>query len=229
VAVREDFPNESVQTALVAGGAGGPVSELAVGRSGLGDGLIAFQQGVTGNAAIVAAEATAPPAELLMTAPKGWVKPHAAVVKWQVPLSADGPLTYRVVLDGHKLGVPAGATSLRIDPRRLFDGRHQVQLLVTDATGQSTLSSPSELLIDGTPPRVRVSRTGGGSSVLVRVSAPAGVVSSSAHISFGDGSTSAGRASARHRYAHAGVYVIVVRARDGVGNTVATSRRVRVR
>ena len=45
VAVREDFPDGAVQTALVSGGAGGEVAELAVGRSGLGDGLIAFRQG----------------------------------------------------------------------------------------------------------------------------------------------------------------------------------------
>ncbi len=53
--VREDFPGGAVQTALVSGGAGGEVGELAVGRSGLGDGLIAFRQGPLGNAAIVAA------------------------------------------------------------------------------------------------------------------------------------------------------------------------------
>ena len=45
VGVREDFANGAVQTALLSGGAGGPIGELAVGRSGLGDGLVAFQQG----------------------------------------------------------------------------------------------------------------------------------------------------------------------------------------
>ena len=61
VAVREDFPSGAVQTGLVSGGAGGSIGELAVGRSGLGDGLIAFEQGPLGNAAIVAAQVTAPP------------------------------------------------------------------------------------------------------------------------------------------------------------------------
>ena len=55
VAVREDFPDGAVQTALVSGGAGGEVGELSVGRSGLGDGIVAFRQGEFGNAAIVAA------------------------------------------------------------------------------------------------------------------------------------------------------------------------------
>ncbi len=79
VAVREDFPDGAVQTALVSGGAGGEVGELAVGRSGLGDGLVAFRQGPFGNAAIVAAQVTAPPAALIISAPKGWVKPSQAV------------------------------------------------------------------------------------------------------------------------------------------------------
>ena len=70
VAVREDFPSGAVQTALVSGGAGGPIGELAVGRSDLGDGLVAFQQGPIGNAAIVGAQVTAPPAPFVITVPR---------------------------------------------------------------------------------------------------------------------------------------------------------------
>jgi hypothetical protein len=228
VAVREDFPDESVQTALVAGGAGGPIDELAVGRSGLGDGLIAFQQGITGNAAIVAAQATAPPAELLLSAPKGWIKPSQATVSWPTPQSANGPLTYHIVLDGHQLEVPPGANSLRIDSRRLSNGTHEVQLLATDIDGQSTLSSPSELQVDGTPPNVTVSR-GGGSVAVVRVSALAGVESHAVQVNFGDGHSARGRALYRHRYAHPGVYQIVLRVRDKVGNAGVVRRLVKVR
>jgi hypothetical protein len=229
VAVREDFPDESVQTALVAGGAGGPIDELAVGRSGLGDGLIAFQQGITGNAAIVAAQATAPPAELLLTSPKGWIKPSQALVSWPTPQSANGPLTYHVVLDGHLLEVPPGADSLRIDRRRLSDGTHEVQLLATDIDGQSTLSSPSELQIDGTPPNVRVSLSGGGSVAVVHVSALAGVDSHAIRVSFGDGHSAHGRSVYRHRYAHAGVYQIVLRVRDKIGNAGVVRKLVKAR
>ena len=42
----------------------------SVGRSGLGDGIVAFRQGEFGNAAIVAAQATAPPAPFVVTVPK---------------------------------------------------------------------------------------------------------------------------------------------------------------
>src|SRR5581483_2096180 len=98
VAVREDFPTGAVQTGLVSGGAGGEVAELAVGRSGLGDGIVAFRQGGFGNAAIVAAEVTAPPAPFVVTVPKGWIRPSSALISWLAAPSADGPLTYHVVL-----------------------------------------------------------------------------------------------------------------------------------
>ncbi len=160
VAVREDFPGGAVQTALLSGGAGGEIGELAVGRSGLGDGLVAFRQGPFGNAAIVAAQVTAPPAGLLLNAPKGWVEPSQAVVSWLPATSADGPLRYQVVLDGRPLPTPAGASQLRLDPRGLGSGRHRVQLLATDADGQATLSPPSTLLVDGVPPTVRIARAG---------------------------------------------------------------------
>ena len=162
VAVREDFSSGAVQTALVSGGAGGEVGELTVGRSGLGDGLIAFRQGSFGNAAIVAAQATAPASEVVISAPKGWIKPSQALVTWQPATSADGPLRYTVVLDGTALPVPAGALRLRLDPRGLGAGRHHVQLLATDIDGQSTLSAPSPLLIDGELPAVKIARALGG-------------------------------------------------------------------
>ncbi len=127
VAVREDFPGGAVQTGLVSGGAGGAIDELAVGRSGLGDGLIAFQQGPLGNAAIVADQATAPPAELVLSAPRSWVKPGAAVVTWQSAVSAAGPLRYEIVLDGRVLATAPGATRLQVNTRGLGSGTHRVQ------------------------------------------------------------------------------------------------------
>src|SRR6202043_134627 len=89
VAVRGGFPEGAVQTGLVSGGPGGEVRELAVGRSGLGDGLVAFRQGPFGNAAIVASEVSAPPAQFAASAPKGWVKPSAAAVSWEEAQSAN--------------------------------------------------------------------------------------------------------------------------------------------
>jgi hypothetical protein len=229
VAVREDFPSGAVQTALVSGGAGGETGELAVGRSGLGDGLIAFRQGQLGNAAIVATRATAPPARLVLSVPNGWVKPSAARVSWQPAPSADGPLSYRVVLDGRPLATPAGAFVLRLDSPGLRSGRHRVQVLATDIDGQATLVAPSTLRVDGTPPTVKVTRAGGGHAVSVRIrDAYSGLNTHALSVSFGDGHGGRGRPGYVHRYAHGGVYGVVVRVRDEVGNAGVVRRLVSV-
>ncbi len=230
VAVREDFPDGAVQTALVGGGAGGEVAELAVGRSGLGDGLVAWRQGPLGNAAIVAAQATAPPAELVLSVPKGWVEPPQAVVGWQPAVSADGPLRYNVVLDGRELPTPAGAFELHLDSRGLGSGRHRVQLLATDIDGQEMLSAPSTLRVDGVPPAVKIVRTQGGYGVSVRVSdSYAGIDTHDVTVSFGDGHGARGRKRFGHRYARGGAYRVVVHVRDNLGNTGVVSRWVSVR
>jgi PKD domain len=230
VAVREDFSSGAVQTGLVSGGAGGEVGELAVGRSGLGDGLIAFRQGPFGDAAIVAARATAPASEVIVSAPKGWVKPSQALITWEPAVSADGPLRYSVVLDGRALPAPVGALQLRLDQRGLGSGRHRVQLLATDIDGQSTLSAPSPLLVDGQPPTVKVTRARGGYGVSVRVSdSYSGVDAHAVSVSFGDGHSARGRKRFVHRYARGGIYQVVVHVRDKLGNTGTVRRLVSVR
>jgi PKD domain len=230
VAVREDFPTGAAQTALVSGGAGGPIGELAVGRSGLGDGLIAFQQGPLGNAAIVAAQATAQPKELILSTPTGWVKPSHAAVSWEPALSADGPLSYCVVLDGRPLLTPPGALSLHLSARGLGDGAHRVQLLATDIDGQATLSSPETLRVDGTPPEVTIGHVEGGHAVSVDIRDPdSGVNVHAVGVNFGDGHRAGGRKRLIHRYSRAGIYQVVVRVRDRLGNSGVVRRLVSVR
>jgi PKD domain len=230
VAVREDFPDGAVQTALVSGGAGGEVAELAVGRSGLGDGLVAFRQGQLGNAAIVAAQVTAPPAQLLLTAPSGWVKPSQAIVSWLPAVSADGPLTYKVVLDGHVQPTPAGASEMRLNPHGLGSGPHRIQVLATDIDGQSALSPPTPLLIDGVAPSVRIARAHGGTAVRVSVRDHySGVDVHAVSVSFGDGAHARAHRRFLHRYAHAGVYRVVVHVRDKLGIAGVVRQWVRVR
>ncbi len=63
-------------------------------------------------------------------------------------------------------------SSLLLDPLGLGSGRHSVQLLVTDIQGQSALSAPSALLIDGSAPVVKISRAHGGYGVSVRIHDP---------------------------------------------------------
>ncbi len=228
VAVREDFPNGAVQTALVSGGDGGPVGELAVGRSGLGDGLVAFRQGPLGDAAIVVDQVTAPPVRFAAEVPEGWIEPGRAEVSWQPAESANGPLEYSVVLDGRLLPAPAGALSMRLDQSALSSGVHQLQVLATDDDDQSTLSSPVRLRIDGTPPQVRISHAR-GNTIVVRISdAQSGVSVRTTGVEFGDGTSAHGRKTFRHRYSRPGVYEVTVRARDRLGNGVTLRRLVSV-
>jgi hypothetical protein len=152
VAVMENFPDGAVQSALVSGSSGGPIGELGVGRSGLGDGLVAFEQGPVGAAAIVGMHAGAPPTTFAISVPRGWIKPSQASVEWTTASSANGPLTYTVILDGHPLMTPVGAQSMPLAPRQLPNGVHKVRMLVSDADGESTLTAPVRLLIGSPPP-----------------------------------------------------------------------------
>jgi len=230
LAIREDFPNGAVQTGLVRGGEGGPVGELAVGRSGLGDGLVAFEQGPVGNAAIVAARVTAPPEQFVVEAPKGWVRPSGAHVSWLPAASADGPLTYAVVLDGRLLATPAGALSMHLSTRGLGSGRHLVQVLATDLDGEATLSAAATLTVDGQPPSVKLTRTRSGRTIQIRISdGGSGLVHSSVRVSFGDGRFARRRARITHRYTRGGTYEITVRARDRLGNQALVRELVNVR
>lgn len=230
VAVREDFPSGAVQTALVSGGAGGEVSELSVGRSGLGDGIVAFRQGEFGNAAIVAAQATAPPAPFVVTGPKTWVKSSEAEFQWLPAPSAVGPITYSLVLDGHvEPPVKGGLLSASVNPRGLSSGRHRLQVLATDREGQSTLSAPSELLIAGVPPTVKISVSRRRQTVSVSVSDRFdGADASATSVSFGDGASAHGRLRLAHHYSRPGQYLLTVHVRDLIGNAGTVRRWVSV-
>ncbi|HUA74426.1 MAG TPA: PKD domain-containing protein [Solirubrobacteraceae bacterium] len=230
VAVREDFPGGGVQTGLVSGGAGGAVGELAIGRSGLGDGLVAFRQGPFGNAAIVVSQVTAPPVRFVMTVPKKWIKPSQAAISWLPAESANGPLRYSVVLDGRRQPTPPGVFSLHLNTRGLADGTHRVQVLATDIWGQSTLTSAASLKVDGGSPNVRVARVQSGDAVRVRLSDPnSGLAVKTISVSFGDGARAGKRKSLTHRYAHAGTYQLVVKVADKLGNKATIRKLVSVR
>ncbi len=227
VGIREDFPDGAVQTALVSGGAGGPIGEIAVGRSGLGDGLVAFQQGPIGNAAIVGAQITAPPAPFAVTLPKTWIRPSQLHVAWAPAESANGPLSYQPVLDGRALGAPQSGLAYTFPASSISTGTHDVQLIARDIFGQELLTADSKVKIDGTRPRVTVRRR--GPSLVVKVSdTGAGVVPGSVHVSFGDGSHAAKKRNSGHRYSRAGTFTVHVTARDRAGNRVFFRRREHV-
>jgi hypothetical protein len=229
VAIREDFPNGAVQTALVGGGAGGEIGELSVGRSGIGDGVVAFRQGPIGHAAIVATQATTPPAQFFLTAPSSWVKPSQAAISWVEATSANGPVNYRVVLDGRVLTAPSHALSARLNPNLLAGGVHRVQVLATDIDGQATLTGATTLRVDGQPPTVKILRARGNHAVTVRVAdSGVGVEAAAVSVSFGDGAGARGKTALKHRYAHGGIYTIVAHVRDKLGNQATVRRLVSI-
>jgi len=230
VAIREDFPSGAAQTALASGSAGGPIGELGAGQSGLGDGLIAFQQGPIGDASIVGAGVSAPPSSFVFSVPSGWIEPSHARVEWTEAPSANGPLAYTVVLDGHRLTASPGTLEMTLPANRLLDGVHRVQMLVVDASGQSTLTAPEWLHIGPPPPSVTVVPADRGRGVTVHVSdRRSPVLPESVTIRFGDGRQVSGRTLATHLYARSGRYTLRVHAQSRSGQSVSLSWVVRVR
>lgn len=229
LAIEQRFPGGAAQSGLLSAPEGGPISAVSVGRSGLGDAIVGFQQGPVGDATIVASSASAPPANVEFSVPQGWIPAREARVEWTAASSANGPLTYTVVLDGHRLETPAGEFALQL-PARLPPGVHRVQMLVTDASGQSILSVTEQLLIGPAPPELEVAPTDGGKGILASVAGGVrAVVPASVRIHFGDGSSAAGRLRAAHRYGRAGRYLVQLSARTRGGQMISVRRTVKVR
>jgi hypothetical protein len=228
VAVRQEFANHALQSALLSGSQGGPVSELAIGRSGGGDGLVGFRQGEAGRYQIVADHLSVPPAPFKVSAPKGWIKPNAAKLSWEAAPSAVGGLTYAVLVNGR--AVKSGLRRRRFRPRpvQLGDGVLRTQVLATDALGQQVLSAVARLRVDAAPPTVRVSVRRGRVKVRVR-DEQSGVEGKATRVSFGDGERDRGGSAFSHGYARPGRYRVLVWASDRVGNRVERGFEVRVR
>ena len=233
VGIVEDYPDGALQTGLLDGGDGGEIGELSVGRSGLGDGIVAFRQGPYGNTAIVASSVSAPPglAAFVLSVPKRWVRPSGAVAEWSPAPSGDGPLTYQLVVDGHvqPTRIREGVLSAKVATNGRKTGTYSVQVLATDRYGSSTLTAPARLKLASSPPRVRVARILHGKGVRVTVGDPAGLNTRALRVSFGDGFTARGRARSSHVYPRGGIYRINIAASDQLGNRGLISRVVSVR
>jgi hypothetical protein len=177
----------------------------------------------------MAAVAKAPPGQFEATTPVGWVRASAATVTWEAPSEAFGSTTYSVLVDGRTWAYGLHGLSLRLNPRALGDGVHQVQVLATDSLGQQTMTSDATLKVAANPPEVTVRRLGGDSVSVKVFDRASGAVAGDTSISFGDGTRVNHKLTARHTYATAGAYTITVRSRDRVGNTLDVHLRVQVR
>ncbi|HUA11772.1 MAG TPA: hypothetical protein VMA83_07180 [Solirubrobacteraceae bacterium] len=218
VAIHEEYPEGGVQNGLVGGGEGGEVENVSIGRSGLGDGIVAFRQGPLGAAAIVASVVSEPPGQFVVSVAPKWVRPTEALVEWTPAPSADGPVTYAVFLDGHEQPTPPRALKLQLNPALLAPGVHHIQVRATDRYGEEHYTPPVELLIGG-PPQITVSHRGAKVSIKVtdpHDNSPPGLRQSSLHIAFGDGHRAAS-ARTTHRYARRGLYWVSAEATSSLG------------
>jgi hypothetical protein len=229
VAVRQEFESGEVQSGLLSGVQGGPVSDLQLGRSGAGDGLIGFLQGEPGYFEVVAGRASVPPGSFAVEAPKMWTKPNRVKLTWQAPATTGGAVRYSVLVDGQVVKENLGRRSFHPRPGMLGNGILGVQVLATDALGQERLSKSMKLRVDGQPPTVEVS-VGKKRTVDIRIrDAGSGVRGAATRVRFGDGDRAHGGSKLHHTFASPGRYAVRVRVRDRVGNQVSRTFRVTVR
>jgi hypothetical protein len=221
VAVRQELPSGAAQVGLLAGTASGPVGALSIGPSPGGDALIGFRQGEAGHYEIVAERVSEPPASFKAKAPKGWVRPARARLRWQASASAVPGLTYSVVLEGRVVKSDLTGLSYRPRPALLGSGVRRLQAMAVDGLGQQVLSPEVRLRVDAQPPRVVFRAGRSGSKVAVRLSDPdSGLRGARCAVEFGDGAEARGGHVFHHAYRRPGRYEVVVRAADKAGNRV---------
>jgi hypothetical protein len=229
VEAREDYAQGAYQTARLAGPAPGAIGGLSLGGSGRGDALLAWSQGPIGQAEVVGDFVQAPPSQLVIDAPVGWVRSRAAKISWEPATSATQGVTYTVYVDGRARLRGLTGPSARLGPLALGDGVHHVQVLATDSSGQQTMSAAAVLQVDASPPIVRARLVERDHGVRVTVSDRAsGVDVGATRVAFGDGHDANGRASATYVYPRPGTYTILAEVRDRAGNHATVHIRVRV-
>jgi hypothetical protein len=237
VALRQEYAAGGAQTGVVAGTEAGDVSQLAIGDDDAGDDLVGFLQGALGRFEVVVTTVTAPPARFSVTAPADWVRPRSVRLSWQQSPSATLHVTYSVLLDGDPIARGLTGRSLRPAAALLGSGRRRVQVLGTDLLGQTVLSDPVTLKVDGRAPTAKVAHDRKAARkkrprayVVTVADASSGVVAGRTTCTFGDGSKRvAGHRTFRHVYRRPGRYVVRVVTRDRVGNATTVRLRVQAR
>lgn len=232
VVLREGRSDGVVTTSTAYAPDGGPVDDVELSGSGLGDAAIAFRQGGRENGQVMAAVIDAPPASFTVHTPIGFVRSRHYTVGWDPAPNGIGPVRYTVTVDDLQVGTPTRGLSLRLGPDDLPDGRHKVRIVATDAQGQQTVSNAGDYPIDRRAPRIELRRR--GMRVTVTVSdgkrhRTSRVDRGSVEVHWGDGHTGSGGRKLEHRFKHRGRYRIAVRASDKAGNARALHRTVVVR
>jgi hypothetical protein len=243
VAVQERRADGVVEPTELSAPSGGAVGRLALGGSGLGDAILAWQQGSGANAQIAATVIDAPPDPFLVLLPEGWQRKRKIRIAWDHSLNAISRVRYSVSVDDEPVVENRKRLSAYLTPDDIGNGRHKIQVFGVDGAGQETGSRLGVLRVDRRPPRIRLHRHGRRLTVIVSDGArrgTSGLRRGSVGISFGERGRARASASkggrkrpiavrVPHTYRHAGRFRLEVRARDRAGNVRVLRRRVRVR
>ncbi|MEV4418363.1 PKD domain-containing protein [Patulibacter sp. NPDC049589] len=232
-AVRQVFPGGAWQQATLSSPISGPVTDVRVGSSPLGDGLIAALQGPTDGPRIMGSLADSPPGAFSAFKPEtapDWVRRNRARLAWDAAPKAGLGVYYDLAVDGTKVLTRQYRTSARLPYRGLGDGVHQVQVIAVDRNGQQTASAPAELQVDTNAPTLTATRAS-GRRLRVRIADRfSGVTRDSTRVSFGDGTAEVRkRTSIVHRYKKPGRYRVTARVRDEAGNLINRRTKVTIR
>jgi hypothetical protein len=249
VAVQERRADGVVEPTELSAPSGGGIGRVVLAGTGLGDAIVAWQQGSGTNAQIAAAVIDAPPDPFLILLPEGWKRKRRIRIAWDHSLNAIGRVRYSVSVDDEPVIEDRKRLNAYLTGDDIDDGRHKIQVFAVDAQGQETGSRTGPLKVDRHGPRVKLRRR--GRHLIVAVSdgprgSGSGVRRGSVEVSFGEGgSASASTLASRrdrgkrgrgkpvtvrvaHTYGHGGRFQLTVRARDKAGNVTVFKRGVRV-
>ncbi|HEX7058935.1 MAG TPA: hypothetical protein VF176_03715 [Solirubrobacterales bacterium] len=252
VGVQERRADGVVEPTWLSAAHGGAVGRLAMGGSGLGDAIVAWQQGNGANSQVVASVVDAPPDPFLVLLPTGWQRKPGIRIAWDHALNAIGRVRYSVSVDDEPVLENRKGLQARLRPDDIGNGRHRIQIFATDDSGQETGSRVGRLLVDRRAPGVRLRRHGRGLTAIVSDGsrrAGSGLRRNSVKVNFGERGGGKASASARmpgkrerkkgkkravvvrvkHVFSHAGWFLVRVSARDRAGNPTKFKRRVRIR
>jgi hypothetical protein len=253
VAVQERRADGVVEPTELSAPHGGTVGRLVLGASGLGDAIVAWEQGSSSNAQVAVSVIDAPPNPFLVLLPEGWQRKKRIRIAWDHSLNAIGRVRYSVSVDDEPVVENRKQLNAFLAGDDIDDGRHTIQVFAVDAAGQETGSRFGRLKVDRHGPRVKLRRRGSRLTVVVSDGprrSTSGVRRGSVKVSFGDRRGAKARSStlrkgpsrhrrgkgkrkpivvrAQHAYDRGGSYHVHVRARDKAGNETVYSRTLRV-
>jgi len=209
-----------------------PAGQLQIGGDRLGDMVVAMLQGDAGAHHVTAAVYDRPPGRPLIYRSSGIQKRERPVLRFRPALDLWGAPTYELMIGRRLIAASQTATKVRA-AASVSQGRHRVRLVQVDRRGQTGVSRPRIIRVDGTPPRLRVKvrgkrRRGAILRITVRASDGKGTGLRYVEINFGDRTRRVRAKRALHRY-RAGSFTLTVKAVDKIGNVALRKVKLRIK